>query len=880
MAEQKKTKSLQFEPLLAGNDDPFEGVEWDQRNVEITNPDGEVIFHREGVTIPVDWSEMSAKVVANQYFKGGHNDPEAENSVKDMIERVVSTITKWGVSNSYFTRAHGKTFSRELTWILLHQHASFNSPVWYNVGVEENPQCSACFIQSVDDDMGSIMDLQRSESMLFKFGSGTGTNLSTLRSSREYVSGGGLASGPVSFMRGYDAWAGTIKSGGKTRRAAKMQILDVDHPDIDIFINCKAEAEKMAHALIDAGYSGEFNVPGNAYDQVPYQNANTSVRVTDKFMRSVEAEGIWLTKFRTKNGRGDPPSFNAHELFMKIVEATWICGDPGLQFDTIINKWHTCPDAGRINASNPCVEFMFLDDSACNLASINLLKFWRDGKFDVHKFKHAVDIIITAQEIIIDSASYPTKLIEKNSKRFRPLGLGYTNLGAFLMSCGLPYDSDRARVYAGSITSLMTAEAYCQSARLAAIKRPCSGYEHDNTLRVVKRHQREMTRIAEKGCEFSHPTVKAAIEYWNEAADLGQKHGFRNTQLSLLAPTGTISFMMDCDTTGIEPDIALVKNKKLVGGGIQKLVNHSVRRAMGLLGYTSDEADKAEAYILEHGYIEDCHLIQESDIEVFDCALAAKENGRYISHTGHIKMMAAVQPFLSGAISKTVNLPGDATVQDISDAYLQAWKLGLKAVAVYRDGSKKTQPMNVGSSKSDELLYPRRRLPNDCPANRHRFTIGGHKGYIIVSEFEDGTPGEIFVVMNKQGSTINGLMDTIATLTSIALQYGVPLDELVTKFSHVRFEPAGYTRSELGFASSLPDYIFRWLGNKYLEDHKVTEVTDLVGKSINVPITQTTHTPSPPPSSDAPPCHFCGSIMVRQGKCYGCSVCGATSGCS
>jgi len=877
---EKNKELLTFDNLFCEGKDPFENVEWDERDAEIKDSGGNVVFSLKDVAVPKSWSQMATNIVANQYFAGTPGHESSETSVRVMVDRITTAISDWGVKGNYFNKKQGIIFKNELVAILLNQRASFNSPVWYNVGVEASPQSSACFIQPVEDSMEGLLALQQSESMLFKWGSGTGTNLSPLRSSREYVSGGGLASGPVSFMLGYDAWAGVIKSGGKTRRAAKMQILDADHPDIKEFIRCKVEAEEQAHALIEQGYSAEFNIPGNAYERVPYQNSNTSVRVSDDFMRIVETDGIWTTRFRTNKGKGDPPKYRAKELFKEIAESTWFCGDPGIQFDTTINNWHTCPSAGRINASNPCVEFMFLDNSACNLASINLLKFWQDGKLDSRAFCHTIDIIVTAMEILVDNAGYPTKPIGRNSKRFRPLGLGYTNLGAYMMSCGLPYDSDRARTYASAITGLMTAEGYLQSAKIAGVLSPFPGYNHNDMMTIIRKHETEMDRHAEEGCVLSRATITHAINKWKKVVELGEEFGFRNAQVSLLAPTGTISFMMDCDTTGIEPDIALVKVKKLVGTGIQKLVNNSVRRALNTLGYSTEEIDSIQQYILEKGHIEGCPQLQESDTTVFDCALKAGNGRRMIAPLGHIRMMAAVQPFISGAISKTVNVPREIIADEIASIYMQAWKMGLKAIAIYREGSKKTQPMNTGAEEesSPEKLKVRRKLPSTCFGPHHRFRINNHKGYVMVGEFEDGSPGEIFVVMSKQGSTVNGLMDTIATLTSISLQYGVPLGVLVDKFAHVRFEPAGWTDdANIKIAKSITDYIFRWLGHRYLTNvEHIGELEPDLGDQDHA--TETDQNAAA--KTDAPTCWFCGSITYRSGTCYQCPDCGETSGCS
>jgi len=799
---------------------PFDEIQWEIRDAVITNEKGEVVFEQKGVEVPAFWSMLATNIVVSKYFHGQVGTPEREYSVKQLIERVARTITNWGIRDGYFASDEdADIFYNELAYLLVNQYASFNSPVWFNVGIEEKPQASACFINSVQDTMESILELVKTEGMLFKYGSGTGTNFSTLRSSKEKLSGGGIASGPVSFMRGFDAFAGVIKSGGKTRRAAKMVILNVDHPDIIDFIKSKAEEEKKAHILIKAGYDPGFNVPGGAYDSVQFQNANHSVRVTDEFMKAVLEDKEWHTRYVTTGEICD--TYRARDIMRMIAEAAWLCGDPGMQFDTTINNWHTCPNTGRINASNPCSEFMFLDDTACNLASLNLMKFRKeDGSFDVEAFRHAVDVLITAQEIIVDNASYPTKAIEKNSYDYRPLGLGYANLGALLMSLGLPYDSEPARAYAAVITAIMTGEAYRQSALIAKEMGPFRGYElnREPMLGVIRKHMSYVDKIDKS--LIPEELYESAKKIWSETYELGQKYGYRNSQVTVIAPTGTIGFMMDCDTTGIEPDIALVKYKKLVGGGFLKIVNNTVPLALKKLGYTDKQIEEIVNYIDKNDTIEGAPHLKPEHLPVFDCAFKPAKGKRFIHYMGHVKMMAAVQPFISGAISKTVNMPNDVTVDDVMQLYIDAWKMGLKAIAIYRDGSKGTQPLSTsiddekktsaGEEKKVEFKPVRRRLPDERNSITHKFSVAGHEGYITVGMYPDGTPGEIFITMSKEGSTLSGLMDAFATAISLALQYGVPLKVLVDKFSHMRFEPSGFTNNpEIPIAKSIIDYLHR-----------------------------------------------------------------------
>src|SRR3989441_10564633 len=815
--------------------DVFDTCEWELRTAVITSERGEVVFEQKDVEMPKFWSQMATNVVVSKYFRGHIGTADRESSVRQLIGRVVRTMTQWGREGGYFaTPEDGDAFRDELTHILLYQIAAFNSPVWFNVGIEARPQCSACFINSVSDTMDSILTLAKTEGMLFKYGSGTGSNLSNIRSSKEFLAGGGTASGPVSFMKGYDAFAGVIKSGGKTRRAAKMVILNADHPDIVEFINCKVEEEKKAWALIDAGYDGSFTGP--AYSSVFFQNSNNSVRVTDDFMRAVLDDSDWET-----HGVVDPhpvmDTYKARELMKLIAEGTHVCGDPGMQFDTTINEWHTCPNTDRIYASNPCSEYMFLNDSACNLASINLMKFVKsdqdlnNAEFDVVSYKAAIRTLITAQEIIVDNASYPTKAIGENSHAYRPLGLGYANLGALLMSRGLPYDSDAGRDYSAALTALMTGEAYAQSARIARDHGgPFSGYDknRDPFLRVMRKHRDAMRDVNSRN--VPPDLFVAAKTSWDDAVELGEQFGYRNAQATVLAPTGTIGFMMDCDTTGVEPDIALVKYKKLVGGGLMKIVNQTVPMALRKLGYAPPQVDAIVDYIDKTETIEGAPGLKESHLPVFDCAFKAAKGQRSIHYMGHIKMMGATQPFISGAISKTVNVPKDATVDDIAQAYIQSWKLGAKAISIYRDGSKRTQPLTTSRDKTAAEIAAdvvsgfsrtpvRRKLPDERKAITHKFDIAGHEGDITVGLFENGQPGEIFLVMAKEGSTISGFADAFAQAISYALQYGVPLQALVDKFSHVRFEPSGMTRNpEIRFAKSIVDYIFRWLASKFLSN--------------------------------------------------------------
>ena len=913
---------------------PFDTVEWELRDARIGHGD-HVAFEQREVEFPVSWSQNATNIVAQKYFRGQLSSPERERSVKQMIGRVAGTIADWGRARGYFASdADGDTFEAELTFILLHQLAAFNSPVWFNVGFEASPQCSACFILSVKDTMESILDWNTKEGTIFLGGSGSGINLSNIRGSMEPLSKGGTASGPVSFMRGADAWAGTIKSGGKTRRAAKMVVLDIDHPDIRDFIWCKAREEEKAAALRDAGF--DMSIDGEGFQSIQYQNANNSVRVTDEFMRAVEDDGEWRLLARaTGEPVGDP--IPARELMRDIAEAAWRCADPGVQYDTTINRWHTSPVSGRINASNPCSEYMHVDDSACNLASLNLMRFRRaDGSFDVPAFEHAVDIVLLAQEIVVGPSSYPTEEIGVNARAFRQLGLGYANLGAYLMADGMPYDSAEGRTTAAAITALMTGRAYAQSARVAAVLGPYERYDEnrDPHNAVMRMHRDASYAIADDGLRDGELLAAARVA-WDEAVALGELHGYRNAQASVLAPTGTISFLMDCDTTGVEPDFSLVKFKELVGGGQMTIVNRTVPLALQTLEYSDEQIEQILAHVNEHSTIVGAPGLREEHLPVFDVAVGE----RAISHMGHIEMMGAVQPFISGAISKTVNLPATATVEDIADAYTQAWRLGIKALAIYRDGSKTAQALRTDAqdaAKPDTEAEieariaeavakagpKRHRMPRERNSITHKFSLGGHEGYITAGMYEDGTVGEIFLTdIGKEGSTLRGMMNAFATAISISLQYGVPLETLVQKFSYMRFEPEGITTNpEIPFAKSMPDYIMRWLASRFLDTDAQEElgiltpavrarhaaqdvVTSVHSSDTSVPANALESTAPPangggataPSASftDSPPvvpaklrgldlgpaCTQCGGMMQRTGSCYTCSSCGNNTGC-
>jgi ribonucleoside-diphosphate reductase alpha chain len=928
----RRTTGLEFPRRFTdGKVHPFDAVEWERRTALIGNDKGQVIFRQEDVEVPKSWSQTATNIVTSKYFHGKPNSPERETSVRQLIGRVADTIVRWGMEGGYFASAESKhAFHDELTHLLVEQKMAFNSPVWFNVGVQAKPQCSACFINSVQDNMDSIMNLAKTEGMLFKWGSGTGTNFSSLRGSRESLSGGGIASGPVSFMKGFDAFAGVIKSGGKTRRAAKMVILNVDHPDILEFIESKTKEERKAHVLIEQGYNS--SIDGEAYSSVFFQNANHSVRVTDDFMRAAEEDRDWWT--RNVNDGEPTDQYRAKELLQKMAESAWQCGDPGMQYDTSVNRWHTCKATDRINASNPCSEYMFLDDTACNLASLNLLKFLQpSGQFDSEGFRHAVDVTITAQEILVDNASYPTEKIGRNSHDYRPLGIGYANLGALLMSLALPYDSDAGRDFCGAITALMTGESYAQSARIAERMGPFGGYPRNREamLDVIRMHRDSLRPIKEEHVQPS--LLHAAQESWDAALELGEKFGYKNSQVSVLAPTGTIGFMMDCDTTGIEPDLALVKQKRLVGGGVIKIVNNTVPQALMRLGYAPEDVAKIVDYIDAQAKIEGAPGLKPEHLPVFDCSLSPMGGGRSIAWRGHLRMMAAAQPFLSGAISKTINMPEESIVEDIMEAYIESWKFGLKAVAIYRDNSKRSQPLSAAGKKEDEKavavpavvqvapviaaavspapqqtdLFPgtkRRKLPSERNSITHKFSVGGHEGYITVGMYADGHPGEIFIKMAKEGSTLSGIMDAFALSVSISLQYGVPLRALVDKFVNSRFEPSGYTGNpKIRYAKSVVDYIGRWLGAKFIspdyldndaalgesEARTVTVVASTPEASAapaqapaapaRIAETETTTRPRAA-AEDAPYCSECGMLMTPNGSCYKCSNCGSTSGCS
>ena len=994
LAKGKKGSSIQVERVFSdGKCNPFDEIEWSRRTAEITDEGGNIIFKQEDVEVPKDWSQLATKVVVSKYFFGEQGTPGRETSVRQLIHRVARTIADWGVQDGYFSKKNGEIFYEELSWLCLNQHGAFNSPVWFNVGLHheygvgndsakgnwhydealgqakratsqyEYPQGSACFIQSVDDDLESILQLAQSEGMLFKFGSGTGTDLTPIRSKREGISGGGAPSGPMSFLRVYDQVANVVRSGGKTRRAAKMNTIRDWHGDIEEFIDAKQDEEKKAWALIEQGYDGSYN--GDAYGSVMYQNENLSVRVSDEFMESAHGGGDWWTRAVTTGKKLEKK--NASDLLNKISEGTWICGDPGLQYDGPIQKWHTCKGTEPIHSTNPCSEYVFLNNTACNLASLNLMRFKReDGVFDIDRFKAAVSIFITAQEILVDNASYPTQAIAENSHIFRTLGLGFANLGALVMSYGLPYDSNEGRALAGAITSIMTGHAYEQSAEMADVKGAFPGY-HDarcngvakplakdniESMRSVMQLHRDAVENIQPSDNFGY-LKDAARDCWEAALEKGDHNGYRNAQVTVLAPTGTIAFLMDCDTTGVEPDIALVKYKLLAGGGTLKIVNRTVPEALSRLGYTADEVKKIVAHVEEFDSIEDVKEdgetrrsgLKPEHLDVFDCAFKPFRGERSIHYMAHLKMMAAAQPFISGAISKTVNLPKECTVEDITNAYDQAWRLGLKCVAIYRDGSKRSQPLNTaktGEGTESESATPadqrikeledqlvglqkqidqplRRRLPETRSAITHKFDIAGHEGYLTIGLFEDGYPGEMFITMAKEGSTIGGLMDSVAALTSISLQYGVPLEALVRKFTHQRFEPSGFTKNpQIRRASSIIDYVFRWTGIQFIpgylekttgntsqQELNIPGLQQAEARHVNKPVVElpvagggdgesveraAAHSHSHDGSAishsvahfmeDAPTCPTCGNVTVRNGACFKCLNCGESLGCS
>src|ERR1017187_9290880 len=935
---------------------PYSEVEWDLRLAQITDSQGNVIFEQKDVEVPKDWSMTATNIVASKYLHGKLGTPERETGVRQLVARVAETIRDWGMAQGYFrTPDDGATFHDELVHILVRQYAAFNSPVWFNVGCDRiepksdgrswhwnpqtqqvefgvtgysKPQCSACFINSVKDSLDSILTLAKTEGMLFKWGTGTGTNLSPLRGSRETLSGGGTASGPLSFMKGFDAFPGVIKSGGKTRRAAKMVILNIDHPDIIDFIECKSKEEAKAHALVAAGYDGS-SPDSEAYSSIFFQNANNSVRVTDDFMYAVLRDADFSPR-AVKDGR-PMQTFKAKDLMYKISEATWHCGDPGMQYDTTVNRWHTSKNTARINASNPCSEYMLLDDSACNLASFNLLKFLTPGgQFDIAAYRHAIATVTTAMEIIVDAAGYPTEMIAKNSHDYRPLGLGYANLGALLMAFGLPYDSDAGRDFAATLTSILCGDAYWQSARIAETCAPlgaatpitqrteitggaCPGFyvNREPFLDVIRMHRAEVNNIGKPTITSPRTTpepfpvpqlgqlIAASRHAWDGALSHGERYGFRNSQVTVLAPTGTIGFMMDCDTTGVEPDLALVKYKKLVGGGMIKIVNSTVPSALIKLGYSEAQVNAIVSYIDATGTIEGAPGIKPEHLAVFDCSFKPAKGTRSIHYLGHIKMMAATQPFLSGAISKTVNLSHDATVEDIEQAYIESWKLGLKSVAIYRDGSKSNQVLvtskktksapaaaddavfEISFADEGDLTAPpksvRHRLPDTRPAVNHKFSIGGHDGYLNVGLYENGQPGEVFITVAKEGSTLSGLMDSFAVVFSIALQHGVPLEVLVSKLAHTSFDPSGWTgNEEMGFAKSIMDYLARWLELHFLK----VQQGKLFAPKAALPAVELAKTEVAEETGDAPPCPNCGNLTTRNGSCFKCANCGSTTGCS
>ncbi len=875
---------------------PYDELEWERRTAKITSSKGEIIFEQRDVEVPKFWSQTATDIVAEKYFMGHVGKPGREHSVRQLIDRVADTITGWGKKDGYFaTDKDSQIFNEELKWLLVNQRASFNSPVWFNVGVEKKPQCSACFILSITDNKESIAEWYRTEMFIFAGGSGSGINISPLRSSKENISNRGKSSGPVSFMKGADAIAGTIRSGGKTRRAAKMVILNADHPDIGQFIVSKWKEEEKAKALIALGYDDAID--GAVYTNIFFQNANNSVRATDEFMNAVLADKNWDLKM-VKTGEV-AETIRARDLMNTIAEAAWNCADPGMQFDTTINKWHTAPNTGRINGSNPCSEYMHLDDSACNLASINLLTFLNGNVFDFEDFKKAVDILIIAQDSVIDNSSYPTPKIEQNARSYRQLGLGYTNLGAMLMQMGFAYDSDEARAWAGVISSIMTGEAYKTSTKIAEATGAFSGYAKNKEpmLNVIKMHGDEAKKINKK--HLPRDLWEAAQAPWAEAYENGQKFGVRNSQVSVIAPTGTISFMMDATTTGIEPAFSLVAYKKMVGGGFLKIVNTSVERALKNLGYKEKEAGEIMDYILAHDGIEGAPHLKEKDFSIFDCATNAPGGKRAIHYLGHIRMMAAVQPFISGAISKTVNLPETATVEDITNTYIDAWKMGLKAIAIYRDKSKGSQPLNTSKTKTapEEIkeapsAAARKKMPHDVKSLRHKFSIAGHEGYIHCGVYEDGKLGEVFIRVAKEGSTISGLLDAVGVLMSVALQSGVPVETIIRKFVHSRFEPAGFTENpDIPLAKSILDYIGKFLALNFLSpddqasfgiySHQTQEATAAAtaepAKLTEQPKLASAHASIIFAYQDAPACR-CGAIMVRTGSCYTCPSCGENLG--
>ncbi len=892
--------------LVPSGKTAFDTVEWTTHDATIKSADGKVIFEQKGIRAPRSWGETSINIAASKYFR--IIDGRRETSIEGMIRRVCHWIADRALALGYLdTAGEASTFEESLTYLMVQQMAAFNSPVWFNVGVREPPQCSACFIQSISDDMDSILALATSEGRLFKGGSGTGTNLSPLRGSHERLAGGGIASGPVSFMRAFDALAGVIKSGGTTRRAAKMVILNMEHPDIVDFIDSKVKEEDKALALIREGYSSNFDGtdPDSAYASIAYQNANHSVRIPDAFMDAVARDGPWTTYQRTDHAVAG--TYKARDLWRKLAVAAWRCGDPGVQYDDVTNDWHTCPNAGRINASNPCSEYLFLDDSACNLASLNLMRFLReDGSFDAGLFVSAVRTMVLAMEVVVDVSSYPTAPIAQNSHDYRPLGLGYANLGALLMHFGLAYDSDAARALAGSVSAILSAEGYRTSAEIARRLGPFAGFEKNRApmLRVMAKHARAAEQLASSDTRIA-PLTRLAAESWQATVRSGELWGYRNAQISVIAPTGTIGLLMGCDTLGLEPELSLVKTKNLVGGGVLRMVNRTVPEALAALGYGAEERQAIVEHVERSGTIEGAPGLEPADLAVFDCALAPPNGVRTIEPMGHLKMLGAVQPFLSGGASKTINLPNSATVEDIERIYLEAWRLGIKSVALYRDGCKASQPFETGAAKAPATGPrgpARERLPDERQAVTHHFQVGGHDGYVTVGLYPDGRVGEIFFRVTKEGSTVNGLMDSLGISMSMALQHGVPLKDLVRKLAHLRFEPAGATNNpKVRFAKSIPDYVARWLALEFLSEEERRSIglenpSEANGNGHGgapAPAAPTTVRFETRPldafggsgssggtSEDAPSCAVCGGIMVRSGTCYACTVCGSTSGCS
>ncbi len=915
---------------------PFDAIKWERRTASITDDKGNIIFEQKDVEVPESWSMLATNIIGSKYLFGAIGTDQREDSLKQLVHRVARTIADWGATDGYFaSKNDAENFYNELSHLCINQYGAFNSPVWFNVGLHQeyghtsnsrsnytwsekegkiiasddaysSPQASACFIQSVDDSMEDIMRLAGSEAMLFKYGSGTGTDLSTLRSSREKLSGGGSPSGPLSFMRVFDQVAAVIKSGGKTRRAAKMQSLKVSHPDIVEFVEAKTKEEHKAWALIDQGYDGSFG--GEAYESVMFQNANFSVRLSDDFMKAVKDDAIWQT---TAVVDGAPiESIKARELLRKIAEGTHVCGDPGVQYDTTINTWHTCKSDGRINASNPCSEYMFLDDSACNLASLNLMKFIdKDGLFDVSGFQHAVRIYIIAQDILVDNAGYPVEQIANNSHKYHPLGLGYANLGALIMRLGYAYDSEEGRSFAGAVTALMSGTAYSVSQEMAVAKTPFARYEEnkDDIIDVLKMHRQALSNLDSTHC--SSDLLEASHEVWDKVCATVDSTGLRNAQVTVLAPTGTIGFMMDCDTTGVEPDIALVKYKQLAGGGMMKIVNQTLEPALKRLGYSAKQISAIKGFVDEHDTIEGAPGLKEEHLSIFDCAFKPRNGCRFIPYTAHLRMMAAVQPYLSGAISKTVNVPENTDIDEIMQVYIDGWDMGLKAIAIYRDGSKRTQPLTTSQiesavSKEDMVAEAnrkpfRRRMPDTRQSLTHKFEIAGHEGYLTVGAYEDGMPGELFITMAKEGSTVGGIMDAFGTAISLCLQYGVPVNELCHKFAHSRFEPSGFTKnSDIPMAKSIVDYIFRWLNLTFpngtasfaiSNKNAVVELPETATETVSVEsvtekkdddMTENISKQFEKMMQDAPCCDVCGAITVRNGSCYRCHNCGNSMGCS